>query len=67
MDMEKEMAVLKIIQGVIPVAELVIRVCSVTLEHTKHKQKGGKCGIIGAREIVKTARKACTYGGGANV
>lgn len=33
----------------------------------KYKQFGPKYGTIGARETAKTAEKACTYGGGADV
>ena len=50
-----------------PDVQEVHRVCCATLKRMKHKQKGVKCGIIGAREMVKTARKVCRYVGGANV
>ena len=36
------------------------RVCSATSNRLEHKQFGQKYGIIGAREIAKTAEKACT-------
>ena len=45
----------------------VFREYSATSNLLKYKQLGVKYGKIGAREMGKTAKKACTYGGGTDV